>query len=297
MTNVTLFKYNIQETILDCNYLTLIEDLIATSLGEYNYNPVAEYFEAKPHEEWSDEGCVSWANIEEVSVEEDIATDNFDRDDELQAMSSENSAKKKHNRDGDALYHSTSKRRAIDPEHDAEEALSLILPLIKFSSDALTLKSTTSAVRKPPKEVRLLEGFFEKKVLDINSTIEDSQDSILGDISDLKSVWNSILEEISDSNPSDTINTYIKVNPILSKLKSKALKDRYWKQSFKALELETVSMIGILILKQRETLKNIIAQVSGEEMNINRRTIRWHELNKMLLLSSRMTIQRYCYRH
>ncbi|KAF0557664.1 hypothetical protein F8M41_012797 [Gigaspora margarita] len=53
-------------------------------------------------------------------------------------MSSKNIAEKKHDRDVDALYHSTSKRRAIDLNVivSAEEVLSFILPLIKFSPDA-----------------------------------------------------------------------------------------------------------------------------------------------------------------
>ncbi|KAF0541175.1 dynein heavy chain [Gigaspora margarita] len=145
--------------------------------------------------------------------------------------------------------------------------LKLCFREIKISIAICILTMSKSAL------LTCLEDYYDtmyrtKEVLDMNSTIEDCQDSILGNISDLKSpifsIW--IL--------GDTVNTYIKVNPILSELKSEALKDRHWKQLFKALELETVSMIGILILKQREPLKNIIAQVSGEEMNINRRSSR-----------------------
>ncbi|KAF0541178.1 crinkler family protein [Gigaspora margarita] len=106
---------------------------------------------------------VEEASIEEANVEEaDVTTDDFDRDDESEATSSENRLGK-HDSDGDALYHSTSKRRAIDPELvSAEEALSFASPHIKLSPGAPVSKSTTLAVGKPSKEVRFWEGFFEE---------------------------------------------------------------------------------------------------------------------------------------
>ncbi|RIB05222.1 hypothetical protein C2G38_616959 [Gigaspora rosea] len=76
-----------------------------------------------------EEASVKEANVEEV----DVATDEFDRDDESEALSSENSGGKKRDRDGDALYHSTSKWRLIDPEFvSAEEALSSFHPSLSF---------------------------------------------------------------------------------------------------------------------------------------------------------------------
>ncbi|CAG8546780.1 2041_t:CDS:10 [Gigaspora rosea] len=392
---------------------TLMEDLIATSLGEYFYNPVSEYFKTRPHEEWSDEGCVSWvlesttrhkiisefykalevmkehrrtpteprsiakkllkrkkashfghtnafeirdsnlnndylfmkADVEEANVEKaDVAADDLDRDDEPEATSSD---RKKRDRDGDTLCHSTSKKRAIDPELvSAEEALSFVPPHIKFSPGAPASKSTTSAVGKPPKEVRLWESFFEEvnghtfdqvknlqapkfayeypfskersvcTAIDVN--INSVLNSILGaeyDFSDRSpyvgdpdftcynreklllvteikrsyiledlgartfpeyynesekartvirqvygtrsdlyfedtlvaigvptgSIWKTNINELQSSAfrfLEDAVNTYIKVNPILSELKSEVLKDRHWKQLFKALELE-----------------------------------------------------------
>ncbi|RIB09617.1 hypothetical protein C2G38_2044168 [Gigaspora rosea] len=155
-----------------------MEDLIATSLGEYFYNPVSEYFKTRPHEEWSDEGCVSW--VLESTTRHKIISEFYkalevmkehrrtpteprsiakkllkrkkaNRDDEPEATSSD---RKKRDRDGDTLCHSTIV--------SAEEALSFVPPHIKFSPGAPASKSTTSAVGKPPKEVRLWESFFEE---------------------------------------------------------------------------------------------------------------------------------------
>ncbi|CAG8832270.1 16152_t:CDS:2, partial [Gigaspora rosea] len=91
-----------------------------------------------------EEASVKEANVEEV----DVATDEFDRDDESEALSSENSGGKKRDRDGDALYHSTSKWRLIDPECDCECGGSVVFvpPLIKFSPGAPVSKSMTSAL-------------------------------------------------------------------------------------------------------------------------------------------------------
>ncbi|KAF0541174.1 hypothetical protein F8M41_005737 [Gigaspora margarita] len=92
---------------------------------------------------------VEEASIEEANVEEaDVTTDDFDRNDELEDTSSK-IVPEKHDSDGDALYHSTSKRRMIDPELvSAEEALSFAPPHIKLSPGALVSKSTTLAVEK-----------------------------------------------------------------------------------------------------------------------------------------------------
>ncbi|CAG8759205.1 12469_t:CDS:2, partial [Dentiscutata erythropus] len=72
----------------------------------------------------------------------------------------------------------------------------------------------------------------------------------------------------------DRVKTYIKINPILSELKSEALKDRHWEQLFKALKLDncfslsemTVGHVWDLDLKKNaKIIKNIVAQASGEE--------------------------------
>ncbi|CAH1756141.1 13650_t:CDS:10 [Entrophospora sp. SA101] len=71
----------------------------------------------------------------------------------------------------------------------------------------------------------------------------------------------------------DTLKEYIKVNPILSELKSEALKDRHWKQLFKALRVEkhfllpemTVGNVWELDLKKNDQIiKDIVTQASGE---------------------------------
>ncbi|CAB4481707.1 unnamed protein product [Rhizophagus irregularis] len=71
----------------------------------------------------------------------------------------------------------------------------------------------------------------------------------------------------------ETMKQYIKVNPILSELKSDALKDRHWKQLFKVLRFEgrvsssdmTVGQIWDMDLKKNETvIREVVAQAAGE---------------------------------
>ncbi|RIA96574.1 dynein heavy chain [Glomus cerebriforme] len=71
----------------------------------------------------------------------------------------------------------------------------------------------------------------------------------------------------------DTVKQYIKVNPILSELKSDALKERHWKQLFKALRVEgrvllselTVGKIWDMDLKKNEqVIREIVTQAAGE---------------------------------
>ncbi|KAF0446846.1 dynein heavy chain [Gigaspora margarita] len=72
----------------------------------------------------------------------------------------------------------------------------------------------------------------------------------------------------------DTVKAYIKVNPILSELKSETVKNWHWKQLFKALKLEncfnlsemTIGNVWNLDLKKNEQIiKKIIAQVPDKE--------------------------------
>jgi dynein heavy chain 1, cytosolic len=71
----------------------------------------------------------------------------------------------------------------------------------------------------------------------------------------------------------ETLKQYIKVNPILSELKSEALRDHHWKQLFKVLRIEsrvllsemTVGKIWDIDLKKNEQLiREIVAQAAGE---------------------------------
>src|SRR5207253_9544714 len=71
----------------------------------------------------------------------------------------------------------------------------------------------------------------------------------------------------------DTLKDYIKVNPILSELKSEALKERHWGELFKALRVEkrflltemTVGTVWSLDLKKNDqVIKDIVAKASGE---------------------------------
>jgi len=71
----------------------------------------------------------------------------------------------------------------------------------------------------------------------------------------------------------ETVKQYIKVNPILSELKSDALRDHHWKQLFKALRAEksgllsemTVGKIWDMDLKKNEqAIRDIVTQAAGE---------------------------------
>ncbi|CAG8537602.1 36677_t:CDS:10 [Gigaspora margarita] len=70
----------------------------------------------------------------------------------------------------------------------------------------------------------------------------------------------------------DTVNAYIKVNPILSELKSEAVKNWHWKQLFKALKLEnwfnlsemTVEITLLEKHKNEQIMKDGVAQTFGE---------------------------------
>ncbi|CAG8487876.1 5917_t:CDS:10 [Dentiscutata erythropus] len=71
----------------------------------------------------------------------------------------------------------------------------------------------------------------------------------------------------------ETVKTYLKLNPILSELKSEALKERHWRQLFKALKLDgrfllsemTVGHVWDFDLKKNEqVIKDIVVQATGE---------------------------------
>jgi len=71
----------------------------------------------------------------------------------------------------------------------------------------------------------------------------------------------------------ETMKQYMKVNPILSELKSEALKERHWKHIFKSLRIEgrwlltemTVGNIWDMDLKKNEqVIRDIVTQASGE---------------------------------
>ncbi|CAJ0883095.1 1976_t:CDS:10 [Entrophospora sp. SA101] len=71
----------------------------------------------------------------------------------------------------------------------------------------------------------------------------------------------------------NALKDYIKVNPVLSELKSEALQDRHWKQLFKTLRIEksyifsemTIGNVWDFDLRKNELpIKEIVAQASGE---------------------------------
>lgn len=71
----------------------------------------------------------------------------------------------------------------------------------------------------------------------------------------------------------NALKDYIKVNPILSELKSEALQDRHWKQLFKTLCIEksfifsemTIGNIWDFDLRKNElAIKEIVTQATGE---------------------------------
>nr|CAG8506850.1 6173_t:CDS:10 [Entrophospora candida] len=71
----------------------------------------------------------------------------------------------------------------------------------------------------------------------------------------------------------NALKDYIKVNPVLSELKSEALQDRHWKQLFKTLRIEksyifsemTIGNVWDFDLRKNElAIKEIVAQASGE---------------------------------
>ena len=149
-----------------------------------------------------------------------------------------------------------------------------------------------------------------KKVLHFASNFEDPLDLVLEELRDLKSAWSSVskvwqsinklknqlwssvvprrtrqqLDNLLNSTQEmrkyvafeyaqETIRQYVKVNPILSELKSETLKEHHWKQMFRSLCIEgrwlltemTLDNIWDMDLKKNEqVIRDIVTQASGE---------------------------------
>ncbi|CAG8602976.1 14871_t:CDS:10, partial [Gigaspora rosea] len=124
-----------------------------------------------------------------------------------------------------------------------DEVLSIFLP-------SLNELKKTSWSSVTPRKIRRQLGNLLNDIKELPSSIQAFEDLV------------------------DSVRAYVKINPILSELKSKALKDHHWNKLFKTLKLEnwynitemTVGQVWDLDLKKHEKIiKNIVAHASGEE--------------------------------
>ncbi|CAG8494653.1 6504_t:CDS:2, partial [Scutellospora calospora] len=147
-------------------------------------DPFTKYFEVTPCENWSPEHYVNWIieyleqkrvrrnfyravrainNHEDISSRIKVVTNDLlenQKSTEEVWTNLPNTEKKRGRSEEDEV--GTSKRRKVTDSERDQEVLSYIPPLIEFSPDASASKVTTSATGKPPKEVKLWEGFFEE---------------------------------------------------------------------------------------------------------------------------------------
>ncbi|CAG8458261.1 9384_t:CDS:2, partial [Cetraspora pellucida] len=153
-------------------------------------------------------------------------------------------------------------KEALDMALASEDSLDNVLEELK------DLKSVWSSLSNVWQSINELKDTLWSSV--VPRKIRQQLDNLLNSI---KEMPGRIRSYEAFNYVQDTVKTYLKINPVLSELKSEALKERHWRQLFKALKIEgrfhltemTVGHVWDFDLKKNEqTIKDIVVQATGE---------------------------------
>ncbi|CAG8591249.1 25222_t:CDS:2, partial [Racocetra persica] len=153
-------------------------------------------------------------------------------------------------------------KEALDMALATEDSLDIVLEELK------DLKSVWSSLSKVWQSINELKETLWSSV--VPRKIRQQLDNLL---SSIKEMPGRIRSYEAFNYVQETVKTYLKINPILSDLKSEALKERHWRQLFKALRVEgrfhlaemTVGHVWDFDLKKNEQIiKDIVVQATGE---------------------------------
>ncbi|CAG8466762.1 5969_t:CDS:10, partial [Racocetra fulgida] len=153
-------------------------------------------------------------------------------------------------------------KEALDMALATEDSLDIVLEELK------DLKSVWSSLSKVWQSINELKETLWSSV--VPRKIRQQLDNLLNSI---KEMPGRIRSYEAFNYVQETVKTYLKINPILSDLKSEALKERHWRQLFKALRVEgrfhlaemSVGHVWDFDLKKNEQIiKDIVVQATGE---------------------------------